>query len=174
MSTLLLVSQSSHFPSERPISSSAMAKWAFSSLQAKCFHIASIDQLNGQWVTWSFILITTCLVPNSYAGHLSHSSSPIQDSKQLEERKVSFDSQLTGWNHQGREGPSGGWGEAAGVPLLLEQEAVWSSLSEQIRGPRKGVTTLSFLLFSFLFSLGDPTVHSWGSTLPEATKGVSY
>lgn len=118
------------------------------------------------------ILITTCLVPNSYTGHLSHSSSQIQDSKQLEERKVSFGSQLTGWSHQGREGPSGGWGEAAGAPLLLQQETVWSSLSEQIRGPRKGVMTLSFLLFSFLFSLGDPTIHSWGSTLPDATKGV--
>lgn len=126
-----------------------------------------------QWsMSHVVILITTCLVPNSYTGHLSHSSSPIQDSKQLEERKVSFGSQLTGWSHQGREGPSRGWGEAAGAPLLLQQETVWSSLSEQIRGPRKGVMTLSFLLFSFLFSLGDPTIHSWGSTLPDATKGV--
>lgn len=84
-----------------------------------CFHRPT------QWpMSHVVILITTCLVPNSYTGHLSHSSSPIQDSKQLEERKASFGSQLAGWSHQGREGPSGGWGEAAGAPLLLQQEAV--------------------------------------------------
>lgn len=143
MSTLLLISQFSHFLSEWPTSSSAYGIMGL--LQPTGQTLPHFFHRPTQWpMSHVVILITTCLVPNSYTGHLSHSFSQIQDSKQLEERKVSFGSQLTGWSHQGREGPSRGWGETAGAPLLLQQEAVWSSLSEQIRGPRKAFSSSLF------------------------------